>query len=554
MSLPSTLTDLKLRVSTGTSPNVQTFEQTIPSVTLGSNSVQITNSQLLSAFNSKPSGTIFTPSIEATYGNISSVSTPSIVPNFVPRKITPNLSLGSLPTSNPLGSSFSLSVSTNSNGAVTYSSSNTSVATVSSSGLVTIVGFGTTLLTVSKAASADGVYTSASANATLNVVAPQWRQLGGNILGQASNDRSGSSVIFSSGGSRVAIGSPLNDVNGSDSGQVRIYDLSGNTWTQVGVDILGQTSYDQSGTSVSFSSNGSRVAIGAPGYDNNKGCVRVYDLIGSTWTQVGGNITNGPAPAGGYLSGASVSLSSSGSRVAIGEPYGASYGQVRVYEYNSGTNTWTKVGAEIMSMGYSLNYGGNNATVCLSSNGNIVAVGAFKNNFTNGNVRVYEYNSDTNTWTKIGGNINGLDLSSYNSDDAGKSVSLSSNGRRVAIGAPKYDNYKGCARIYDLIGNIWTQVGGDIIGEAGGYLCGESVSLSSSGSRVAIGAPGYNSSKGRVYIYDLIGSTWTKVDRNIDGNFFSNESGRSVSLSSSGSRVAIGAPYDSGYVHVYELS
>jgi len=44
---------------------------------------------------------------------------------------------------------------------------------------------------------------------------------------------------------------------------VRVYAESGGTWTQVGADIDGEAAGDWSGYSVSMSSDGTRVAIGA---------------------------------------------------------------------------------------------------------------------------------------------------------------------------------------------------------------------------------------------------------------------------------------------------
>ena len=55
----------------------------------------------------------------------------------------------------------------------------------------------------------------------------------------------------------------------------------------------------------------------------------------------------------------------------------------------------------------------------------------------------------------------------------------------------------GHVRIYKNVNNIWTQVGGDIDGEAAGDLSGYQVSLSSDGSVVAIGAP-WNDGNGLV--------------------------------------------------------
>jgi surface protein len=145
---------------------------------MGSNSVPITAPEILTAFNNNPAGTIFTPSIVTSYGSdesgnaVSAVSTPSVLPNFIPKKITPTLSLANLPNKLPTDSPFSLSVTTNSGGVLSYQSSLVSVATVNSSGLVTIVGAGTTTITVSLEASSDGLYAAASVSKQLVVALP----------------------------------------------------------------------------------------------------------------------------------------------------------------------------------------------------------------------------------------------------------------------------------------------------------------------------------------------------------------------------------------------
>ena len=72
-------------------------------------------------------------------------------------------------------------------------------------------------------------------------------QVGADIDGEAEGDVSGYSVSISSDGSRVAIGAYGNDANGSSSGHVRIYDYNGSACVQVGADIDGEAASDQSG-------------------------------------------------------------------------------------------------------------------------------------------------------------------------------------------------------------------------------------------------------------------------------------------------------------------
>ncbi len=88
-------------------------------------------------------------------------------------------------------------------------------------------------------------------------------QLGSDIDGEAAGDISGSSVSMSSDGSRLAIGAVRNDGNGMNSGHVRVYEYANNAWTQLGADIDGEAKGETSGESVSMNSAGNRVAIGA---------------------------------------------------------------------------------------------------------------------------------------------------------------------------------------------------------------------------------------------------------------------------------------------------
>ena len=75
--------------------------------------------------------------------------------------------------------------------------------------------------------------------------------------------------------------------NLTSSGYVRIYKNVNNVWTQVGSDIDGVEVGDNSGRSVSLSSDGNIVAIGSLlASEDRSGHVRVYKNINNTWTQV----------------------------------------------------------------------------------------------------------------------------------------------------------------------------------------------------------------------------------------------------------------------------
>jgi hypothetical protein len=77
-----------------------------------------------------------------------------------------------------------------------------------------------------------------------------WSQLGVDIDGEAANDKSGFSVSLSSDGSIVAIGAIGNDESAIDSEYVRIYEyVTGNpgSWSQLGGNIVGEAQSDRSG-------------------------------------------------------------------------------------------------------------------------------------------------------------------------------------------------------------------------------------------------------------------------------------------------------------------
>ena len=335
-----------------------------------------------------------------------------------------------------------------------------------------------------------------------------WTQRGADINGEAADDNSGYSVSLSSDGTVVAIGALYNNGNGTWSGHVRVYTWNGTSWIQRGADIDGKASTDQSGYSVSLSSDGTVVAIGAPGNDDNgfaSGHVRVYGWDGTSWTQRGNDIDG---EAAFDESGWSVSLSSDGTVVAIGARYnddnGTNSGHVRVYSWDG--SVWTQRGDDIDGEAAG-DYSG--WSVSLSSDGTVVAVGAYLNDGINGtnsgHVRVYGW--DGTSWTQRGDDIDGEAAS----DNSGISVSLNSDGTVVAIGAYFNDGINeldsGHVRVYSWNGAVWTQRGADIDGEAAGDESGWSVSLSSDGTVVAIGAllnDGINgTSSGHVRVYTL---------------------------------------------------
>ena len=389
----------------------------------------------------------------------------------------------------------------------------------------------------------------------LNVNA-QFSQLGMDIDGEANGDWFGNSVSLSSDGSIVAIGAHFNDDAGSAAGHVRVFSFDETDWIQLGEDIDGEDETDLSGYSVSLSSDGTILAIGAPQNSSSgqyHGHVRVYNFNGFSWNQMGNDI-DGLGP-GEERSGNAVSLSSNGQTVAIG----TNKLKVRIFNFN-GAN-WVQQGEDIEVSDYESLFG---RKISLSSDGLTVAIGASEwqecASPCRGYVKVFAFN-DT-SWVQKGEVIEG----EATFDHSGISVSLGSNGSALAIGAYKNSGSApgaGHVRVYSYNGSTWVQQGQDIDGEAGMDYSGSAVSLSSDGLTVAIGAfqnDGTASNAGHARIYSFEGLEWVQQGQDIDGEVEGDKSGYAISLSSNGAVVAVAAPlnhgsgFNTGHVRIYSLA
>jgi hypothetical protein len=375
-----------------------------------------------------------------------------------------------------------------------------------------------------------------------------YARIGQIIQGELLNSYSAGAVSINDEGNIVAIGAIYNsNNNGTDAGSVRVYRYNDISWIQISQDIDGFASNDSAGKSISLNSAGNILAFGAPYSNNSTGYVRVYRYVNdSSWIQISQNIYGNSE---GSSFGWSVSLNSNGNILAI-SAYTNNYstGTAIVYRYIN-DSSWIQI-SQIIEC--------NSDTfepilyVSLNSSGNILAFG-IHSNLPGGLVRIYRYINDT-SWTQISQDINGDE---YNA--AGYSVSLNSSGNIVAIAYPFYSqinsNTPGLVRVFRYVNDTsWTQLGLDIVGEggsftpwvAGDYL-GFSLSLNSSGNILAIGAPnndinGNDAGLIRVYKYNDV--SWVRLDisLNIQDMSVNGKLGTAVAINALGNRVIAGAP------------
>ncbi len=387
-------------------------------------------------------------------------------------------------------------------------------------------------------------------------------QLGSDIDGEAEGDYFGASMSLSSDGTILAVGGTHNDGNGLTAGHVRVFEFSGGSWSQLGSDIDGEAAGDEFGESVSLSSDGTILAVGAVGNDESgmtAGHARVFEFSGGSWSQLGSDI-DGEAAYDNF--GQSVSLSSDGTILAVGgwgnDGTANGAGHVRVFEFSGGS--WSQLGSDIDG---EAGYNSFGEAVSLSSDGTILAVGAPDNDGTAtnaGHARVFEFSGGS--WSQLGADIDG----EAETDELGGSVSLSSDGTILAVGAVGNDangSSAGHVRVFEFSGGSWSQLGSDIDGEAANDRLGTSVALSADGSILAAGASGNDgngSNAGHVRMYQFADGAWTQIGDDIDGEAEADASGFRVSLSSDAETVAIGAigndenGSNSGHVRVYSFA
>ncbi|AXT18630.1 T9SS C-terminal target domain-containing protein [Flavobacteriaceae bacterium AU392] len=386
-------------------------------------------------------------------------------------------------------------------------------------------------------------------------------QIGDDINGDNIGDLFGNKTAISSDGTIIAIGAPGFDINPTMPGYVRILENQSGIWNQIGNDINGDNVGDLFGNSISLSANGNIIAIGAD--ESDKGYVRIfqYDNVNDIWNQIGSDI-NGQES--GDTFGNSVSLSDDGTILAIGSINSDNgslteidFGRVQVYENQLGV--WTQIGQNLDGTDELDLFG---ESVSLSSDGSIVAIGADIGNLDDsGYVRIYKFNTSTDLWEQIGDDIDGEAADDF----SGFSISLSADGNIIAIGAGDNDGVNGIdsghVRVYENQLDTWIQIGQDIDGEAADDLSGESVDLSANGNVIAIGSffnsdGGLDSGHVRIYEFNISTNLWEQIGNDINGEAADDFSG-TVSLSSDGTTLIIGSEGnngDVGYARVFDLS
>jgi len=420
----------------------------------------------------------------------------------------------------------------------------------------------------------------------------------------SSNSEHGTSVSISEDGQVVAV-SGVVQATDKFLYSVSVYkDIFYGNWNKIGATFLepfdDATGYSSDARAeVSLSGDGSKLAIANVKAKRGVGTssTGIVKLYSHSFVDIQGNwisepdVNPGDIGGGGNFVGLKISLSSNGSRLAVGMQYHddttsrkQDSGSVAIYSHSS------TGGATILDQfagDYADDYAG--SSVMVSRNGMCVVFGSTGDDtdtgINSGSASVYcadEDDTDAAPW-QVRGIISGEDAD----DGFGFSVATDDAATFVAVGsifnAPTSELVDaGHVRVYMYDGTMYNQLGNDIDGVRGekaidgkyyaGDLSGFSISLSDVNTelngvlRLAIGSPnndgegGFNDYyNGHVRLFECnpqdTEPAWRQVLEDLNGETKNELSGHSISMSKDGRRIAVGSPYfnsKTGLVKVYE--
>ncbi|MGB3607759.1 T9SS type A sorting domain-containing protein [Psychroserpens sp.] len=169
-------------------------------------------------------------------------------------------------------------------------------------------------------------------------------------------------IDLSEDGNTLVIGNamfsdPNSPANPSHEGQVKVYQNSTNTWTQLGNTLLGTDTFQFFGSFVGISADGNIIAV-ASDLLSDDDQVSTYELVGSNWIQKGSTITQGVEEI------ISMDFLGNGSAIAIADGSGA-----RVFKFDT---DWGQVNRAVNIDAINSDFGN---SIAVANSGDLFAVG-----------------------------------------------------------------------------------------------------------------------------------------------------------------------------------
>jgi len=367
------------------------------------------------------------------------------------------------------------------------------------------------------------------------------------IDGSASADNGfGRAVAISN--SRIAVGSPRADINGSNNGRVYLFEENAGAWAQAGsvdsvpVSAVTGIPADNSDFGAALALQGDRLVIGAP-YENglvSQGVALLYEYTGGSWVYQQALLkpTIDKPDAFGR------SLDIDGDSIVVGAMFHDSShpdsGAAHVFSRDA-TGNWNHDQKLVASNAIS----GEEFGISVDLQGDTLLVGAYNGlnpipNFISGVAYVFQRTGSVWNEQQI---VSATDAEL--DDRFGLAVAM--DGDRIALGAPADDDNglpnSGSVYIFRIRSNSANKLFAfdrTVDAEFG-------TTLAVSGDTLVVGAPYHdhvvanNDNKGAAYVYRRVDESWELEQQLLASNAVNDDHfGWSVDIS--GNRIVVGAP------------
>jgi hypothetical protein len=261
------------------------------------------------------------------------------------------------------------------------------------------------------------------------------------------------------------------------------------------------------GTSVSLANDGNLLAVSAPQRDGNAGSVYLYRRTGEVWAQEA--VLRPASVLANDQFGERVMLSADGTTLAVTAPeYPRSGATGTVYLFVRSGGSWVQQAAVRPTSGLATTERFAQS-LALSGDGSTLVSGGYDRTGFRG--FAYVFTRSGSTWTQ---SQRIVPADPEANDFFGTEAALSQDGTTLALGAPWKFNFQGAAYVFARTGATFSQQTRLLASDGvSNDFFGRSLSLSSNGARLAVGADQASSARGAVYLYGRSGTAWSQLVR-----------------------------------------
>ncbi|HSX33273.1 MAG TPA: LamG-like jellyroll fold domain-containing protein [Candidatus Saccharimonadales bacterium] len=275
---------------------------------------------------------------------------------------------------------------------------------------------------------------------------------------------------------------------GTTAGDGDVWELTGNTWTQIGGDALNSSwaaATIEEVVSLRWFSGNLYAGTGLTAGD-----AEVWKWNGTSWTKIGGEATNSSWAAATYEG--VYSFTDDGTNLYAG--LGNTAGDNEVWKWNG--TVWSQIGGDGLNGGFTNTHTEVNSMLFT---GGLLYAGLVS---TNNNAEVWTFNGTT--WTRIGGGYVNKSWGYFNLQDV---ETMTVVGDYLYAGTG--NTVAGNAQVWRFDGSTWTLVGGQGVNSSwAANTYEDTMSLQSYGGALYAG---FGTTAGDGDVWKWNGTSWTQV-------------------------------------------